>query len=66
MWSPHRMCRRRSRTLSLNRNGEGLLLSEKKTKSRPNLVTQAIPLRHQQYPEGAPRRPEGAREFRGS
>jgi hypothetical protein len=39
MWFPHRMCRRGSRTLSLNRNGETHLLSEK----RLNLVTPAIP-----------------------
>jgi hypothetical protein len=57
MWFPHRMCRRRSHTLSLNRNANDQLLSEK----RLNLVTQAISPRHQQHPEGA-----RAREFRDS
>jgi hypothetical protein len=42
---------RRSHTLSLNRNGEDHLLSEK----RLDLVTQAVSPRHQQHPEGAPR-----------
>ena len=48
MWSPHRMCRRRSHTLSLNRNGEDHLLSEK----RLNLVTRAIPPPAQAAPGG--------------
>jgi hypothetical protein len=30
MWSPHRMCRRRSHTHSVKDNGENHLLSEKK------------------------------------
>jgi hypothetical protein len=62
MWFPHRMCRRRSHTLSLNRNGEGHLLSEKRLflVRLTDLVRQAISPRDQQHSEGAPRG-EGAR-----
>jgi hypothetical protein len=62
MWLPHRMCRCRSHTLSLNRNGESHLLSEK----RLNLVTQAISPRHQQHPEGASRGEGRARASSGT
>jgi hypothetical protein len=36
MWSPHRMCQRRSHTLSFNRKGENISSAKK----RLNLVTQ--------------------------
>jgi hypothetical protein len=52
----------RSHTLSLNRNGEGHLLSEKGL----NSVTQAISPRHQQRPEGAPRGEGRARASSGT